>query len=39
MHGENVTPGTVCEEMYLHEKPHTEAKIFYLQTEASRKDI
>lgn len=33
------TPGTVCEEMYLHEKPYTEAKILYLQTEASRKDI
>lgn len=35
VHGGNVTQGTICEEMYLHEKPYTEVKIFYLQTAAS----
>lgn len=35
VHGGNVAQGTICEEMYLHEKPHTEVKIFDLQTAAS----
>lgn len=35
VHGGNVTQGTICEEMYLHEKSYTEVKIFYLQTAAS----
>lgn len=39
VHGGNGTLGTVCEEMYLYEKPYTEVKIFYLQTEASWRDI
>lgn len=33
--GGNGTLGTICEEMQLHEKPHIEVKVFYLQTEAS----
>jgi hypothetical protein len=37
VHGGDGTLGTVCEEMYLHGKPHIGVKVFYI--EASWRDI